>query len=102
MQEVPSVLGEDVGMKLSGLANIVGEEFSAMKVAKEVGFAKIIDDLAEDGGGWSLACAKTGEVSSITGDITWVFRCKSHSAFGCPAKIKLLSVALLSTCLREP
>jgi hypothetical protein len=57
-------------MKLSGLADLVGEQFSAMQAARDAGFAKIIDDLAKDGGGWSLACAKTGEVSSITGDIT--------------------------------
>lgn len=90
MQETPSVIGEEVGMKLAGLANLVGEEFTALQAARDAGFAKIIDSLAEDGGGWSLACAKAGEVSSITHDITWVYRCKSHSAFGCPARLKLL------------
>ena len=78
--DAPAVIGEELTMKLCGLADVIGDGLTALGAARNARFGGKIDTLAEDGGGWSLACAKSGEVSSITGDITWKFRCKSHNS----------------------
>lgn len=98
MVEAPAVIGDALTMKLCGLANVVGEDLSPMKAAKDAGFGTFIDSLAMDGGGWSLACKASGEVSALTGDVTWVYRCKSACSLGCPAKMKIIVRKIATTC----
>lgn len=86
----PVVLGADDGAKLCGLCDVTGETTSVLQMAKDVGFTILIDKAAEDGGGWTLAGAKCGDVSTVTGDITWTFKCKSSYHTGCKAKMKFI------------
>ena len=89
MMDAPAVIGEELTMKLCGLANVVGEDdLTALGAAKNAGFAAHIDSCAEDGGGWSLACSKAGEVSTVTGDVSWIFGCKCRHSLNCPAKCR--------------
>jgi len=67
-----------------------GEPFNVIAWAHQVGLKSDMDSLEGGGGGWTLACGKAGEVSSVTHNITWTLRCKSHSAFSCPAKLKIV------------
>ena len=46
--------------------------------------------LEEGGGGWSNASRAGGKSSTVTGDITWRLRCKSHNAYKCPAAVQLV------------
>ena len=46
--------------------------------------------LEEGGGGWSNANRAGGKSSTVTGDITWRLRCKSHNAYKCPAAVQLV------------
>ena len=90
MLESPVIVGDDVGAKLKGMSTIIGEEFTVLKCACDAGFAEAIAEAAQDGGGWVLAGPKGGAVSSITRDITWVYRCRSFTSFGCGAQIKIV------------
>jgi hypothetical protein len=86
----PVVLGADDGAKLCGLCDVTGETTSVLQMAKDVGFTILIDKAAEDGGGWTLAGAKCSDVSTVTGDITWTFKCESSYHTGCKAKMKFI------------
>ena len=90
MMEAPAILGDSIGAQLSGLSDLQGEPLTAMSVAMNAGFCTYITEYEQGGGGWSLACKKAGVTSSITNDIAWTYRCKSHTAFGCPAQIKII------------
>ena len=83
--------------KLTGFGELVDKPDAALAVAEAVGFGDKIKSLAMDGGGWSLACAKGGDVSKVTGNTTWLYRCVSHSAYSCPAKIKIVLTRATST-----
>ena len=90
MMEAPAILGDSIGARLMGLSDLQGETLTAMSVAKDAGFGEYITEYEQGGGGWALACKKAGVTSSITNDITWTYRCKSHHTLGCPAQIKIL------------
>ena len=48
MMDAPAVIGEELTMKLCGLANVVGEDdLTALGAAKNAGFAAHIDSCAE-------------------------------------------------------
>lgn len=90
MVDSPVALGGTLGTKLSGHGELVGEKVKAMQIASEAGFGESIIQSNQGGGGWSLCCAAAGEMSTVTRDITWTYRCKAHSSYGCPAKLRII------------
>ena len=90
MVDSPVALGGTLGTKLSGHGELVGEKVKAMQIASEAGFGESIIQSNQGGGGWSLCCVAAGEMSTVTRDITWTYRCKAHSSYGCPAKLRII------------
>ena len=73
MMDAPAVIGEELTMKLCGLANVVGEDdLTALGAAKNAGFAAHIDSCAEDGGGWSLQGGDRGRIH----EVSFICRCR--------------------------
>jgi hypothetical protein len=89
-QTAPVVLEEDLVNILKEGVDRDGVKKGVLDVAYEAGLGIKLDELADDGGGWTLACSKAGAISSMTYDITWTLKCRSANCLGCPAKTRLV------------
>ena len=73
-----------------------GKDFKVVEWLESLGLKSLLDSVDGDGGGWQNAGLKAGEVSKVTGDITWTLKCACLSCWGCPAKLKSVWVRALN------
>ena len=83
-------LSSDQVGQLASYETLADKSFNIISFVALVGLGAQLDALAEDGGGWSLACPREGIMSKVTNDIAWKLRCKSHNSYGCPAKVEII------------